>query len=341
MAGDSRLAIYAAAGGNLAIAVSKFAAFAVTGSSAMLTEAVHSLVDTGNQGLLLLGLRRAAAPPDAAHPFGHGMELYFWSFIVALMVFSLGGAFSIYEGVLKVMAPEPMASPWINFLVLGVAVLFEGGSFLVALREHRRRGGQGSRLLSAIRSSKDPSLFAILLEDAGALIGLLIALVGVAAASLLHIPQADGVASIFIGLLLAAIAAFMANETRSLLTGEAASPKVLFDVKAILAADRCVVEVVEVLSLHLGPREILLGVTLDFRDDLPGGEIERAASALSRRIQEKHPEITRVFLRPGSRKELVASADQPPRPAAQPTGSSHVSHLRRTAASGSMPNRRQ
>ncbi|HET6971584.1 MAG TPA: cation transporter, partial [Phenylobacterium sp.] len=123
MAGDSRIAIYAAAAGNLAIAISKFAAFAVTGSSAMLTEGVHSLVDTGNQGLLLHGLRRAAQPPDAGHPFGHGMELYFWSFIVALMVFSLGGAFSIYEGVLKVMAPEPIARPWINFLVLGAAVI--------------------------------------------------------------------------------------------------------------------------------------------------------------------------------------------------------------------------
>jgi divalent metal cation (Fe/Co/Zn/Cd) transporter len=154
-------------------------------------------------------------------------------------------------------------------------------------------------------------------------------------------PRADGIASICIGVLLCAIAAFMANETRSLLTGEAASPKVVFDVRAILAADRCVVEVVEVLSLHLGPREILLGVTLDFRDDLPGGDIERAAADLSRRIQEKHPEITRVFLRPGTRESCPPplAVDQPVRSAA--AGSSQVSHLRRTAASGSMPNRRQ
>jgi cation diffusion facilitator family transporter len=301
MAGDSRLAIFAAAGGNLAIAVSKFVAFALTGSSAMLTEAVHSLVDTGNQALLLLGLRRAAAPPDTGHPFGHGMELYFWSFIVALMVFSLGGAFSIYEGVLKVMDPEPLSRAWVNFVVLGLAIVFEGGSFVVAFREHRRRAGKGSRLLSAIRHSKDPSLFAILLEDAGALIGLVIALVGVTFATLFREPLADGLASICIGLLLCAIAAFMANETRSLLTGEAASPRVVDDVRKILKADGRVVDVVEVLSLHLGPREILLGVTLDFRDDLPGGQIEDAAADLSNRIQDAHPEITRVFLRPGHR----------------------------------------
>lgn len=298
MSGDSKIAIYAAAAGNLAIAASKFAAFAFTGSSAMLTEGVHSLVDTGNQGLLLLGLKRAARPPDAGHPFGHGMELYFWSFVVALMIFALGGAFSIYEGVLKVREPEPLSRAWINFLVLGLAIVFEGGSFAVALREHRRRYA-GAKFLASVRSSKDPSLFAVLLEDAAALIGLVIALIGVACATYLGMPQADGFASIGIGLLLVATAGFMANETRSLLTGEAASPAVIADVRRILEEDERVVEVMEVLSLHLGPREILVGVTIDFRDDLPGGEIERAADQLSRAIQEARPSITRLFLRPG------------------------------------------
>ena len=301
MAGESKVAIYAAAGGNLAIAASKLAAFVFTGSSAMLTEAVHSLVDTGNQGLLLLGLRRAARPPDAGHPFGHGMELYFWSFVVALMVFALGGAFSIYEGVLRFRAPEPMDRPWINFLVLGAAILFEGGSFLVALREHRRRHPERGRFLSSIRASKDPSLFAVLLEDAGALIGLLIALAGVSGATFFRLPQADGVASIAIGMLLTAIAVFMANETRSLLTGEAASPEVIDAVRKVLCDDPRVVEVIEVLSLHLGPQEILVGVTIDFRDDLPGGGVEDAASELSARIQEAEPAITRLFLRPGEK----------------------------------------
>jgi cation diffusion facilitator family transporter len=298
MAGDSKLAVYAAAGGNLAIAVSKFAAFSFTGSSAMLTEAIHSVVDTGNQGLLLLGLKRAERPPDAGHPFGHGMELYFWSFVVALMIFALGGAFSVYEGVLKVSDPEPMQRPWINFLVLGMSILFEGMSFTVAFREHRRRNPSG-RLLGAIKSSKDPSLFAVLLEDAGALIGLLMALAGVSAAVFLDLPQADGLASIGIGVLLTLIAGFMANETRSLLTGEAASAEILRDVRRILNEDPRVCDVVEVLSLHLGPQEILVGITLDFRDDCPGGEIERAAGELSARIRAAHPAITRLFLRPG------------------------------------------
>jgi divalent metal cation (Fe/Co/Zn/Cd) transporter len=215
------------------------------------------------------------------------------------MVFALGGAFSIYEGWQKVMNPEPMTRPWINFLVLGGAILFEGASFTIAMREHRRRNPHG-RLLSSVRRSKDPSLFAVLLEDAAALIGLLFALAGVTAASVLHIPQADGLASIAIGLLLAAVATFMANETRSLLTGEAAASEVVADVRQILERDDRVKTVIEVLSLHLGPQEILVGVTIDFRDDLPGGALENAADELSDRIQEAQPCITRLFLRPGA-----------------------------------------
>ncbi|MDB5469726.1 MAG: cation transporter [Caulobacter sp.] len=303
MASDSRGAIYAAAAGNLAIAVSKAVAFGFTGSSAMLTEAVHSLVDTGNQGLLLLGLRRASRPPDAGHPFGHGMELYFWSFVVALMIFALGGAFSIYEGFLKVREPEPLRQAWINFLVLGLAILFEGGSFLVAWREHRRRTPSG-RFFANVRASKDPSLFAVLLEDGAALTGLVFALLGVTGASL-GLVWADGAASIAIGLLLTAVAVFMANETRSLLTGEAASGAVVAEVRRILETDPAVVEVVEILSLHLGPQEVLVGVTIDFRDDLPGGEIEEVAHRLSRDIQASQPEITRLFLRPGRLSEPV------------------------------------
>jgi cation diffusion facilitator family transporter len=302
MAGESRTAIYAAAAGNLGIAAAKAAAFAFTGSSAMLTEAIHSLVDTGNQGLLLLGIHRASRPPDPGHPFGHGMELYFWSFVVALLVFSLGGAVSIYEGLHKVMQPEPIDRPWINFLVLGGAIAMEGGSFTVAFREHRRRNAR-DRFLESLRSSKDPSLFAVLLEDGAAIAGLLIAFVGVAVAVLFHVPQADGLASIAIGGLLVAVAVFMANETRSLLTGEAASPSVVAEVRRILAADPRVVEVIEVLTLHLGPQEILVGVTIDFDDALPGGAVETAAYELSQRIQEAQPDITRLFLRPGERQQ--------------------------------------
>jgi cation diffusion facilitator family transporter len=297
--GESKKVIYAALAGNLAIAVTKFAASLWTGSSAMLSEAIHSTVDTGNQALLLLGLRRAARPPTAQHPFGHGMELYFWAFVVALLIFALGGAFSIYEGWHKIVHPEPLQSAWINFVVLGASMLFEGLSFRVAWREFRRAHG-GEAFLSAIQRSKDPSVFAVLLEDSAALVGLIIAAVGLALAAWLDLPAADGAASIAIGLLLVLTAAFLANETRSLLTGESASPRSIQHVRALLAADPRIASVEELLSLHLGPAEVLLAMTIDFRDDLPGAEIERAAADLIRRIEASHPEITRVFLRPRS-----------------------------------------
>jgi cation diffusion facilitator family transporter len=300
MAGDSKIAVYAAAAGNLAIAASKFVAYVFTGSSAMLTEAIHSVVDTGNQGLLLLGMKRAARAPDASHPFGYGMELYFWSFVVALMIFALGGAVSIYEGLLKIANPEPMNRPWVNFVVLGLAIGFEGASFSVAWRESRSRAPR-RRMLSAVHRSKDPSLFAVLLEDAGALIGLCFALIGVTAAVVFDQHWADGAASVAIGTLLVGVAVFMANETRSLLVGEAAAPETVADIRRILVSDARVVEVIEVLSLHLGPREVLVGVTIDFDDDLPGRGVERAAQELSSAIQAAHPEVTRLFLRPGER----------------------------------------
>jgi cation diffusion facilitator family transporter len=297
MASGSKVVIYAALAGNLAIAVAKFAAFLLTRSSAMLTESIHSLVDTGNQGLLLYGLHRAARPPDEAHPFGHGMELYFWSFVVALLIFSLGGAVSIYEGVLKIIDPQPIDRPWVNYVVLGASMAFEGSSFTVALKEfnlHRR----SSRLLESIRRSKDPSVFAVLLEDGAAMAGLLVALVGVSVAVFLHLPQADGVASVVIGVMLIVVAAFLANETRSLLTGEAAAPHVVAAVRARLEKDPRIDCVSEVLTMHLGPREILLGITLDLADELSVGQVEALALELTRDIEIQDDRITRVFLRP-------------------------------------------
>ena len=296
MSQGSKFAIYAAAGGNLAIAASKVAAFGFTGSSAMLTEGIHSLVDTGNQGLLLLGIRRAALPPNARHPFGYGMELYFWSFVVALMIFAHGGAFAVYEGVLKVQRPEPIERAWINFLVLGVAIAIEAMSFAIASRENRRRNPR-ARFVASVRASKDPSLFAVMLEDAAALAGLLIAFAGVGVAVLFDVPEADGVASILIGLLLTGVAAFMANETRSLLTGESAAPEVLAEIRHILQSDPRVAAVVEVLSLHLGPSDILVGVTLHFQEDLVGGEVSRAATELSAKIRAAQPSVGRLFMR--------------------------------------------
>jgi len=301
---SSAIVVYAALAGNLAIAVTKLVAFLLTGASAMLTEAIHSAVDTGNQGLLLLGLKRAARPPSQTHPFGYGMELYFWAFVVALLIFALGGAFSIYEGWLKVRHPEPIDRAWINFVVIGLAMLFEGGSFLVAWKEFKRSRGD-TPFLTALRRSKDPSVFAVLLEDGAALVGLILAGLGVAGASL-GVAWADGAASMAIGALLVLVAIFLANETRSLLTGEAASPQIVAAVREALAADPRVETVIEVLSMHLGPREILLGVTLDFKDALTAGEIEDAADDFAAAIRAVDPRITRVFVRSGRARAAYA-----------------------------------
>ena len=295
--GGSRKVIYAALAGNLAIAVTKAGAAAYTGSSAMFSEAIHSAVDTGNQGLLLLGLKRAARPPDATHPFGHGMELYFWAFVVALMIFALGGAFSIYEGVHKILSPEPIESAWVNYAVLGASILFEGYSFSVALKEFNSLHA-GEPFWDAIRASKDPSVFAVLLEDSAALAGLLVAILGVGLSQWLAMPMLDGVASVVIGLLLVITAVFLARETLSLLTGESASRAVLADVRRVLGADPRVQAVDEVLSMQLGPREVLVAVTIDFQDDLPGDAVERAAAELTLAMEAAHPEITRLFMRP-------------------------------------------
>lgn len=308
---SSKLVIYAALAGNLAIAATKFVAYVFTGSSAMLTEAIHSAVDTGNQGLLLFGLARAKKPPSESHPFGYGMELYFWAFVVALLIFALGGAFSMYEGVRRILDPEPIERAWINFLVIGLAMLFEGGSFFIAWKEFKvlRRGAP---FFLSLRRSKDPSIFAVLLEDGAALTGLAIAGLGVAGSAIFDLHWADGAASVAIGVLLVLVAIFLANETRSLLTGESASARIVGEVKAVLAGDPRVESVTEVLSMHLGPQEILLGVTLDFRDDLTAVDIEDAGDDFAGLIRSVDPRITRVFVRSGrSRAAYARPLDEP------------------------------
>jgi cation diffusion facilitator family transporter len=314
-----KLVVLAALSGNLAIAVSKFVAYLFTGSSAILTEAIHSVVDTGNQALLLLGMRRAAKAPDESHPFGYGMEAYFWGFIVALAIFLLGGAVSIWQGVLKVQHPHPIERPWVSLLVIGVAMGFESASFAIGLREFRRFW-RDTPLFLSIRRSKDPNLFAVLLEDSAALAGLVIALVGVSASSFLGWIWADGAASILIGALLVLVAAFLANETRSLLTGEAATPRIVEAVRRLLDEDPRVVAAPEVLSLHLGPREIMFALTLHLSDALTRAEMEIALQELTDKIKAVDPRITRVFLRPAPAAEapgetVVTTAKAHRRPA--------------------------
>lgn len=298
MAGHgSKRVIYAALAGNLAIAATKFAAAWWTGSSAMLSEAIHSTVDTSNQILLLLGLRRAARPATRSHPFGHGMEIYFWGFVVALMIFALGGALSIYEGIHRLSEPEPISNVWINFVILFVAIAIESATLRVAWKALRAQHPNRSPL-RALRSSKDPGIFAIFCEDAAALAGLTLALIGIGLAHYLEEPIFDGLASIAIGCVLVLTAAFLARETLSLMTGESASAEVLQEVEAVLNGDDRVVRTNEILSMHLGPDDILLAVEIDFRDEMTSAEIEDAVRELGSALRQAQPAVRRVFLRP-------------------------------------------
>ena len=295
--GGSKKVIYAALAGNLAIALTKFAAAFFTGSSAMLSEGVHSLVDTGNGGLLLYGMHRAARPPDRTHPLGHGRELYFWSFIVALLVFALGAGVSFYEGVVHMLAPEPVSNAKVNYIVLGLSFLFEGSSWWVALKEFRKQKGRLG-WLQAVQSSKDPSVYTVLFEDSAALLGLIVAFAGILAAELLEMPELDGAASIGIALILGATAIFLARESKSLLLGEPASPEVQKQVLAIAQQDPAVQRANGVLTLHMGPREIVAGLSIEFEDHLAAPEIEACVERIEARLKKEMPEITRLFVKP-------------------------------------------
>ncbi len=305
MAHESTGAIYTAAGANLAIAAAKFVGAFLTGSSAMLAEGVHSLVDTANQILLLVGLKRAEKPADAKHPFGYGREIYFYAFIVALLIFLGGGIFAIYEGVHKIRHPEPPADAslfglslsgfWVNVVILGFAVAAEGYSCWVAVEAFWAEKGRRSAV-TAIRRSKDPALYTILIEDLAALIGLLIALAGVILAELLRMPVLDGWSSIGIGLVLVGMAVFLMSETHGLLIGEAADPEVVRAIEAAVRDEPAVRHVNEVLTQHLGPSDILVNVSLDVDDALPAGEIETLVGRLDARLKAQNADVRRVFI---------------------------------------------
>ncbi|WP_375465959.1 cation diffusion facilitator family transporter [uncultured Methylobacterium sp.] len=305
MAHASTSAIYTAAGANLAIAVAKFAGAYVTGSSAMLAEGAHSVVDTANQILLLVGLRRATKPADAKHPFGYGREVYFYAFIVALLIFLGGGIFAVYEGVHKIRHPEPAADAslfghplpgfWVNVAILGFSVAAEGASFLVAMRAFWAEKGERGPL-SAVRRSKDPALFTILVEDFAALLGLVIALAGVILAHILDLPVLDGWSSVGIGLVLVGMAVFLMIETHGLLIGEAADPEVVAVIREIVRTEAGVSHVNEVLTQHMGPADILVNVSLDLDDALSASAVERLVAHLDRTLKARIPDVTRVFV---------------------------------------------
>ena len=296
---SSRKVIYAALLGNVLVALTKFLAAGVTGSSAMLSEGVHSLVDTGNEVLLLYGLRRAARPPNEAHPLGHGRELYFWSFIVALLIFAVGAGVSLYEGITHILHAAPLTKPVVNYVVLALAILFESGSWWVAFREFRAtKGEQG--YYEAVRESKDPPGFLVLFEDSAALVGLLIALVGTAAADLLELPVLDGVASIAIGLVLAVVALFLAQESKALLIGEGASREIVASICRIAGSERGVDHANGLFTVHLGPRQVVAALSVDFADDLSARDVEDIVAKIERRIRDRHPEVISILIKPQS-----------------------------------------
>jgi cation diffusion facilitator family transporter len=291
----SKSVIYSALAGNTAIALTKFAAAAFTGSAAMLSEAIHSVVDTGNQLLLLFGMRRAAKPADAKHPFGYGLQLYFYTFVVAVLIFGVGAVVSIWHGLEKIRHPTPVEHAWVNYLVLSAGVLFEGGVWVVALRAfNAERAGRG--WIAAIRSSKDPTIFTVLFEDTAALAGLGVALLGVFLSETFNAPVLDGVASLLIGGILAVTAFFLASESQSLLTGEAASYDTRRGINRIARAEPGVVGLNQARTMHFGPNEVLVVLSLDFDDELPAGEVERIVTRIERKIKVAHSDVRQVFI---------------------------------------------
>lgn len=294
-ASTSKNVIFAALAGNTAIAVTKFAAALFTGSAAMMSEAIHSSVDTGNQILLLIGLKRAARPASETHPFGHGLQLYFYTFVVAVLIFGLGAVISILHGVERIRAPEPIENPWVNYVVLGLAVLFEGGSWWVALKAFNQERA-GRPLLRSVQDSKDPTIFTVLFEDTAALTGLVIALIGVVASQALDLPMIDGVASVAIGVVLAITAGFLAFESQSLLTGEAADPATREGIAALAVEEPGVVGLNDLRTMHFGPNEILVALSLDFRDDLTAAEVENTVARLEHRIRAAFPQAGRIYV---------------------------------------------
>ncbi|UFS70589.1 cation diffusion facilitator family transporter [Geomonas sp. RF6] len=296
MKGGARKVIYAAMAANLLISATKFGAAWWTGSSAILSEGIHSLVDTGDQVLLLYGLHRAALPPDEQFPFGHGKEIYFWSFVVAILIFSLGAGISLYEGIIHLLAPNPIANPMVNYIIIAAALVFEGISWIVSVREFGKEKSDRQSFIEAIRRGKDPTLFLVVMEDSAAMLGLLVALVGIFLTQLTGSPVFDGLASVLIGVILGVTAALLARETKGLLVGEAADSEVVGAIREIVGQGRCVEHVNEVLTLHMGPEYIVTTVSLDFADHVSAGEIEDAILEMEEAIKARVPQVKKVYI---------------------------------------------
>lgn len=293
----SKTPIYTAFAANTAIAITKLAAAFFTGSSAMASEGIHSMVDTSNEILLLLGITRSQKPADAKRPFGYGKELYFWAFIVSLLFFAIGGGLSIYEGIEHIQHPETVKNPIWNYIVLGIAFLFDGYSFITAIKEFNRQRGS-TPFWQAVHQSKDPSTFVVLFEDAADVIGILIAFTGITLSQWLHNPYIDGIASVLIGILLTLVAILLVRESRSLLMGEAVPDSELQEVTQLTEKHAAVKHVVSNLSMYLAPEEVILVLKVNFVANINSEQVADAINQLRQAIQEKFPHYKRLFIEP-------------------------------------------
>lgn len=294
MAQEAKTAVVAAIFGNLAIATTKFFAAAFSGSSAMLSEAIHSLVDTGNGALILLGIRNSRKPPDLEHPFGHGRELYFWTLMVGVLIFGVGGGMSLYEGLTHLSHPTPIENANWNYIVLGISAVFESTSWYFGWKAFtKERRGRG--IIEAIHTTKDPTSFSVLLEDSAALVGLAVAALGIFLSQSLHQPYFDGGASIVIGLLLCTIAIVMVHESRGLLIGEGVDRQTLKSLRAIVEADRDVAHVQHLHTIYQSPSSVLVVIQLRFKDSISAVEVRKAVRRLEADLRKRYPEIKYVF----------------------------------------------
>ena len=293
----SKTTLLAALGANTGIAIAKFCGAAYTGSSAMASEGIHSLVDTGNQILLLFGLKDASRPADAPHPFGYGLRLYFWGFVVSVAIFALGSGLSIHEGLEKIGHPTPISHAWVNLVILVVSTLLEGTSLLVAIRAVQKEArNRALGFMETLRTHRDPTLFAVVYEDTAAIAGLLVALAGTVLAYTLNMPVIDGWTSIVIGLILAVAAISLARRCYTLLTGQAADPAIEERLRGILAGIEVIDHVNEVRTMHFGPSDVLLIVSADFRDDTPAGVVKRIVAQVDDRMRDEFEDVRRVYI---------------------------------------------
>lgn len=302
MASSRKLVIYAALAGNALIAIMKFIAASLTGSSVMFSEGIHSVVDTGNQMLLLYGLKQSKKPADDRFPFGHGKEIYFWSFIVAIMIFAVGAGISIYEGIHRLLNPAPLENIMVNYIVLSLAIVFEGAAWFFALKEFKQAKGQWG-YIEAVQRGKDPTLFVVLFEDSAAMLGLVVALLATYLTQLTGNLYLDGLASIIIGLILAATAMWLAFETKSLLIGESANIHVVNGIRKLARTYDKIEHVNEVLTMHMGPEFILVNISVEFKDAATATEIEETVSQLDAAIKNEYENVKRIFIEGEARKK--------------------------------------